>query len=286
MNRNLGIIGLGLVGSALYTRPQAQGYAVHGFDIDDKACETARTQGVAIHASPLELSQSCPTIILSLPDSGAVHQVLWGTDGLAKTTREAALILDSSTIDPRRSLEHWGLMKAHGHLYVDIPFVGSSAEIAKGEAIVLVGAGNATFGQRPLLDQLARHVYFTGGPASAHKMKLVLNLVLGLNRAVLAEGLAFAAKLGMDEADVLEILRHSPAYSYVMDAKGARMVNRTFEPVARLHQHAKDVGLICELADESVARAPFSTLHAQLLKTAIEHGWGDLDNSAVRLLFD
>ena len=286
MNRILGIIGLGLVGSALYTRLQSQGHAVHGYDIDEDACETARTQGVTVHASPLELSQSCPIIILSLPDSGAVHQVLWGSDGLAKTTREAALILDSSTIDPRDSIKHWGLMKAHGHLYVDIPFVGSSAEIAKGEAVLLVGADNATFTQRPLLEQLARHVYFTGGPASAHKMKLVLNLVLGLNRAVLAEGLAFAAKLGMDEAKVLEILRHSPAYSYVMDAKGARMVDRSFEPVARLRQHAKDVGLICDLAEDSLAATPFSALHAQLLGKAIEHGWGDLDNSAVRLLFD
>jgi 2-hydroxy-3-oxopropionate reductase len=112
-------------------------------------------------------------------------------------------------------------------------------------------------------------------------MKLVVNLVLGLNRAVLAEGLALAEACGIDLAVALGVLKATPAWSAAMDTKGPKMIARDFAPQARLSQHLKDVRLIRELAKRTSANVPLSDAHEQLLMQAVAMGLGDADNSAV-----
>ena len=117
-------------------------------------------------------------------------------------------------------------------------------------------------------------------------MKLAVNLVLGLNRAVLAEGLAFARRCGLDLDAVLQILKASAAYSRVMDAKGRKMIDQEFSPEAKLAQHLKDVKLILHEGESSQATLPFTTLHARLLAQLAERGLGECDNSAVIRAFE
>jgi 3-hydroxyisobutyrate dehydrogenase-like beta-hydroxyacid dehydrogenase len=112
-------------------------------------------------------------------------------------------------------------------------------------------------------------------------MKLVTNLVLGLNRAVLAEGLVFAKATGLAMEDALQVLLNSPAYSRTMDAKGPKMVDGEFTPQARLSQHIKDVRLILDEAARGGQSLPMSSVHLELLERAEVAGLGDLDNSAI-----
>jgi 3-hydroxyisobutyrate dehydrogenase-like beta-hydroxyacid dehydrogenase len=112
-------------------------------------------------------------------------------------------------------------------------------------------------------------------------MKLVSNLVLGLNRAALAEGLAFAEALGLAAAAALRVLRASAAYSRIMDAKGEKMVSGDFSPQARLSQHLKDVRLIRAAGAERGMDLPLSAAHEAILERAEALGLGDLDNSAL-----
>src|SRR5262249_50882321 len=111
--------------------------------------------------------------------------------------------------------------------------------------------------------------------------KLVVNLVLGLNRAVLAEGLSLAQACRIDPTRALEVLKATPAYSTVMDTKGTKMIARDFAPQARLAQHLKDVRLIRELARRHAASTPLSDVHEALLQFTVELGYGEADNSAV-----
>ena len=94
--------------------------------------------------------------------------------------------------------------------------------------------GNATpsMPRDVLILAIARQVFHVGPCGSGRRMKLVVNLVLGLHRAVLAEGLAFAASSGLDPAAALEALRGGPAWSRVMDTKGPKMLQRDFTPIA------------------------------------------------------
>ena len=117
-------------------------------------------------------------------------------------------------------------------------------------------------------------------------MKLVVNLVLGLNRAVLAEGLALARSCGLDPSAALEILRAGPAASRVMDVKGAKMLSGDFTPQARLAQHLKDVHLILKMGQDCGARLPLSALHRDLLEGLAAQGYHDADNSAIIRAFD
>ncbi|HEX2473348.1 MAG TPA: NAD-binding protein, partial [Lacipirellulaceae bacterium] len=110
---------------------------------------------------------------------------------------------------------------------------------------------------------------------------LVTNLVLGLNRVALAEGLVFAKAVGLEMQEALEVLLNSPAYSKTMDAKGPKMVDGEFAPQARLSQHIKDVRLILEEAARGGASLPLSSVHLDLLESAEAAGLGELDNSAI-----
>ena len=109
-------------------------------------------------------------------------------------------------------------------------------------------------------------------------MKLVTNLVLGLNRAALAEGLAFAQQLDLDLTQTLDVLRRSMAYSRIMDTKGEKMITQDFTPQAKLSQHLKDVRLMLAA---SVLPLPLSETHRRLLEKAEVLGYGEADNSAV-----
>jgi 3-hydroxyisobutyrate dehydrogenase-like beta-hydroxyacid dehydrogenase len=116
-------------------------------------------------------------------------------------------------------------------------------------------------------------------------MKLALNIVIGLHRAVLAESLAFAEFLGIDSGVALQILKAGPAYSKAMDAKGEKMLSRDFNPEARLAQHLKDVRLILEAGRSACARMPLSAVHEQSLSEAVDRGLGASDNSAIIEVF-
>ena len=128
---------------------------------------------------------------------------------------------------------------------------------------------------------LARNVFHVGGWADAARMKLASNLVLGLNRAALAEGLAFAEAIGLDPATTLEVFRGSMAYSRAMDAKGRKMIERDFAVQARLSQHLRDVRMILEAAAGAGLPLPLAEAHRTLMERAEAEGWGDLDNSVV-----
>jgi 3-hydroxyisobutyrate dehydrogenase-like beta-hydroxyacid dehydrogenase len=112
-------------------------------------------------------------------------------------------------------------------------------------------------------------------------MKLVTNLVLGLNRAALAEGLALAYSLGLDLPMTLAVMRGGAAYSKIMDTKGERMIRGDFAPEARLSQHLKDVRLIVDTGQQAGLPMPFSAAHRDVLESAESAGLGELDNSSI-----
>jgi 3-hydroxyisobutyrate dehydrogenase-like beta-hydroxyacid dehydrogenase len=148
------------------------------------------------------------------------------------------------------------------------------------------GTGAAVRKAEPLFRLFAKEWHHVGPAGSGARTKLVVNLVLGLNRAVLAEGLAFARRCGLDPAAVLNVLRSGGAYSRVMDTKGQRMLDGNFTPDARLAQHWKDVRLILAEARRAGATTPLSELHERLLAELVAQGNGELDNSSVIRAFE
>jgi 3-hydroxyisobutyrate dehydrogenase-like beta-hydroxyacid dehydrogenase len=191
-------------------------------------------------------------------------------------------ILDTTTGDPNDVESHAARLATRGVYYLDCEIGGSSRQAASGEAIVICGGDPQAFaGCQEILAAIGSNVFHTGPPGSGTRMKLALNIAIGLHRAVLAEALTFAERNGLDPALALRILKSGPAYSRAMDVKGAKMLSSDFTPEARLAQHLKDVRIILETGRQTGAHLPLSALHEQLLLQAVDLGLGASDNSAV-----
>jgi len=171
--------------------------------------------------------------------------------------------------------------------YLDAPISGSSEQTRRGEATAIVGGPQEAFAAcRDLFDCCVQQTIYAGPCGSGSRMKLVSNLVLGLNRAALAEGLVFARALGIDLEAALQVLIGSMAYSRIMDTKGRKMVENDFRTQARLSQHLKDIRLILQAAAVAGQDLPLTETHRRLLEAAEAAGFGEADNSAIIRAFD
>lgn len=292
---HIGLIGLGLLGSAMAERWLSTGHFVLGFDIDPACRERLQAAGGHVADSAAAVFAGCGDVVLSLPDNCAVRQVLETVPSQllehvpppANRQGCGRLIIDTTTGDPQAAAETGAALARRGIAYVDATVAGSSAEARLGQVVVMAGGTVEAFGHAvPVLASFSTRQFHTGPCGSGATAKLIVNLVLGLNRAVLAEGLHLAQQCGVDLEQMLEILQSGPAYSRVMDTKGRKMVSRDFTPQARLQQHWKDVRLIRELGRRHAARLPLSELHDRLLQRAAELGYGPLDNSAILRVWD
>jgi len=286
MREPIGLIGLGLVGTALAERLLAAGYPLVGYDIVPEKCAHLETLGGQAGASPAEVASQAPRVVLSLLTSDVVREVIDGPGGVLEAVPLPRLILDTTTAAPEAGEAQAARLAARGIAYLDAPLVGSSAQIARGEGVCLVGGEAEAFEAcADLLGAMGERAFHVGPSGAGARAKLVMNLVLGLNRAALAEGLAFAEAIGLSPSEVLPLLQSTMAYSRIMDTKGPKMVEGDFTPEARLAQHRKDVALILDLAARHGQPTPLSQAHLALLDAAIEAGDGELDNSAIIRVF-
>ncbi|MFN9371721.1 MAG: NAD(P)-dependent oxidoreductase [Planctomycetaceae bacterium] len=277
--RAVGLIGIGLMGTVLAQRLLAAGYTVQGWDVDSTRREALRRLGGAVPDSAAAVARGVDRLLLSLP----THDIVAGVLGeMGAELADGSLVIDTSTGDPAAAERQATSLGGRGVAYLDATISGSSAVLQGGEAVFLVGGSAADFERcADLWRVLAGKVFHTGPVGSGARQKLVSNLVLGLNRAALAEGLVFAERLGLDPAQTLHLLRESLAYSKIMDAKGPKMLQREYTPQARLSQHLKDVRLMLASAGEAGLALPLSDAHRRILERAEELGWGESDNSAL-----
>jgi 3-hydroxyisobutyrate dehydrogenase-like beta-hydroxyacid dehydrogenase len=278
----IGLIGIGLVGTALAERLLAGGFEVVGFDVRQERCDELERLGGRAAGSPAEVAQEAARAVLSLMDTGIVRQVVQGRGGILQAGQVPRVIVDTTTGDPDEAVALAHELARRAIQFLDATISGSSQQVRDGDAVFMVGGERVAFETcQDLWHAFGDHAYYLGPSGSGSKAKLASNLILGLNRLVLAEGLVFAEKLGIELGPFLELLRASPAYSVAMDVKGQKMLEGDFSPQARLRQHRKDVALILSYAQRLGQQVPLSRVHLEILDRAIQAGDGELDNSAV-----
>jgi 3-hydroxyisobutyrate dehydrogenase-like beta-hydroxyacid dehydrogenase len=173
-------------------------------------------------------------------------------------------------------------LSAEGIQFIEAPLSGSSVQIENGQATLLLGGEDQDIESvRSVLNALATSQVHVGGAGMAAKAKLATNLVLGLNRAALAEGMVFAQTMGIQPETFLQLVLNTPARSEAAVVKGEMMVKEQFEPQSRIRQHLKDVQLMLDTAERRSQNLPLSQAHAQLMRNAIAQGDGELDNAAI-----
>lgn len=278
----IGLIGIGLVGSSLVRRFRAAGFDCLGYDISKEAVNRAVTDGMTPAESPAELGGAARRVVLSLPNSDVVETVVEGSDGLVHGLQRGDLVIDTTTSDPERCAQLAARLSGRGIHFLDATILGSSKMVAEGSALVMVGGEADQLERgRDILETFASRIYHMGPNGKGAEAKLIVNLVLGLNRLVLAEGLLLGKKAGVDLTVMLDVLKQGAAYSKVMDQKGDKMISEDFTTEAKLAQHLKDVGLILDMGMKQDLKLPVSALHAEVLRAGVEAGYADQDNSAV-----
>lgn len=274
--RPIGVIGLGLLGTALCERLLGAGYPVLVFNRTREKAEPLIARGAQWSDNPL---QFCDRVVISLYTSETVELVL---DQLSAGLRAGQVLIDTTTGDPDQTSALGERLARQGVQYLEAPIAASSEQTRQGEAMAIVAGPEEAFEKcSDLFDCMTAKSIHVGAWGSAAKMKLVNNLVLGLNRVALAEGLLFSEAIGIPMSKSLEVLEQGNAYSVVMDVKGKKMVEGDFTTQAKLSQHSKDVRLMLEEAARAGISLPLSKLHLQLLDQAECLGFGDLDNSAI-----
>lgn len=276
-NQMVGIIGLGLMGTALAERFLEHGYRVLVWNRTREKAAPLLARGAEWSDNPLA---TCPRVLISLYTTEVVVDVL---EQLQAGRHSGQILLDTTTGEPEQTAALGGRLAAQGVHYLDAPISGSSQQTRDGQATVIVGGERTTFDAcADLWSVMGAKVFHVGPCGSAARMKLISNLVLGLNRAVLAEGLAFAEAIGVAPAAALEVLKGSNAYSRAMDVKGRKLVERDYTVQAKLSQHLKDVRLMLQAAGTAGLPLPLTETHARLLEQAEAAGLGELDNSAIQ----
>ena len=273
----VGVIGIGLMGEVYARRLTAAGFTVVGFDID--VAKSARLTEIGGRAATLEeIARDCDPIVLALFSTDQVEEVVERT---LVSAAAGKIVICTSTCDPDR-IAALGARVAGKLRFLEVPVSGTSEQVRQGDGVGLIG-GDAEIAAdaATVLDALFPRRHHIGTVGDGGRAKLAINLILGLNRVALAEGLVFAERLGLDPAAFLKVARASAAASQVMDTKGPKMVAGDFAPEGRVRQTLKDAHLMLDQARKVGQQLPLLSVHADILEACSRHGEGDRDNSIV-----
>ena len=280
----VGVIGAGLMGTACTKRLRQAGFEVVVHDVDSAKLAALARVGARAAASVAEVAQACESIVICVFSTEQVEQVLEGADGIAEAGgRAGRTVICTSTCDPDRLAVLAARVEPRGVRFLEVPISGTSRQVADGEGVGLIGGSRTVMeAAAPVLDAICPRRFYLGATGNGSRAKLAVNLILGLNRAALAEGLTFAARLGLDPVEFLEVARGSAAQSQVMDVKGPLMARREYaNPQSRVDQSLKDFKLMLAQARAAGQELPFATVYAQLLEECMRRGEGEWDNAAI-----
>jgi len=275
----IAVVGVGLMGSSLARHLLSAGYSVIVHDVDAAKVEALTGDGARKVAAPERIASEAGVIMLSLPNSLIVNDVVNNSLRLFEQGRSGSILIDTSTPDPDMSAALAARLRERGIEMLDATISGTSEMFAKKDAIFLVGGSEEAFRRcTPIFAAASREAFRVGANGAGAVTKLVVNLVLTLNRMALAEGLTLARKAGLDGLQTLEVLKKSAAYSNAMDQKGYRMVKKQFlPPASRLASSYKDARLILSLGARVDCPLPLMSFTVQAMASEISKGRKEWD---------
>ena len=274
----IGFIGVGVMGEPICRHVASKsGKEVRAYDIATEPLERLAAHGVKAATSVQEIAEHSEIVYLSLPGALEVKQVCVGRGSLLMHMRPGTYILDLSTVPVALARDLEARFCARGIHYVDAPVARTRAAAEEGTLSVMVGCKEPLFARvKPWLDYFAAEVMRCGPAGAGQAMKLINNMVLFQNVAVLAEALAVIRRLGLDPAKALEVLAKGSADSFALrnHAMKAMLPNEFPEKAFSVAYALKDLGYALELA--KVARIELTGLKSAkaLLEKAAAAGHG------------
>ena len=283
MKRRVGVIGTGLMGLATAARLVECGHAVHGRDIRPERDALAREAGVTVETSPAALARAVEVVLTLVVDARQTEDVLFGRDGVVGAMAPGGVVILASTIDPADAAAIGTRLAAAGLRALDAPISGGPAKARDGTMSMMVGGPTAHLDEvRDLLGDAAGAIFHIGeAVGDGAKMKIVNNMLAAINLAAAGEGMALAERLGLDLAQVHEVVQASSGASFVFDTRMGRIVRDDPTVHAAAHILAKDVGIASATARRVGSPSPLADLAAGIFRDTLAMGYRDRDDGAV-----
>ncbi len=277
----IGFIGLGIMG-----RPMAENLhkGGHSLIVPERRSLAPDIRAIAeVRADARSVAAAAEVVVLMVPDTPDVEQVLFGPAGVAEGLSPGTLVIDMSSISPIATREFAKRIQALGATYLDAPVSGGEIGAKQATLTIMVGGPKASFERAlPLFQLMGKTITHIGEANGAGQICKVANqIVVACNIQTVAEALLFAAKAGADPAVVRKAILGGFAASRVLDVHGEKMLTRSFKPGFRIRLHEKDLSLALGAARDLGLALPNTAIAQQMFQAAAANGMADADHSAL-----
>lgn len=282
MRETVGVVGLGIMG-----RPMAANLLAAGFDLvvhnrTPRPQEALVAQGARGAESPAALAREADVVVSVLSDDAALRAVLDGPDGVIANARPGALVIDMSTVSPALSRELAQRGAARGVRMLDAPVSGGDVGAQEGTLSIMVGgAAEDVERARPLFDVLGSRTTHVGPAGAGQVVKACNQVLVAITFAGVAEALVLGSKLGVDPAEVLDVLSGGMAANRIMEVRRANFLEHDFAPGFKVDLHHKDLEIALGAAAGAHVPLPLTAVVQQMLRQLRAAGHGEEDDSAL-----
>jgi L-threonate 2-dehydrogenase len=280
---NVGVIGVGQMGMAVANRLLERGYAVHTRDIRREADTEARNIGAIVRGSPADVAAACGVVITLVVNEAQTEEIVFGTHGAAEALGPHAVLVVSSTVSPTFIESLASRLAARGLVMLDAPMSGGPARARAGTiSMMLAGADAAYERARAVLETISEARFrMSVRPGDGARMKLVNNMLAGVNLAGSCEALALGIRLGLDPRKVCDVVTASSGASWIFDDRMPRVLSGDYAPKAAVTLLTKDVSLALGAAREAGFPAPVAAAALQVYLATVALGHGAEDDAAL-----
>ena len=279
---SIGFIGLGIMGKPMARNILRQGYDVVISSTNPDSNEELAKDGARVVASIGEVAAICEKIVLMLPNSPEVEDVVLGPNGLVHHLRPGSIVVDMSSIAPNVSKEMYRKLQAKDIHYMDAPVSGGEPKAIDGTITVMAGGDEDVYDAcLPILKTMASNVTRVGPVGAGNATKLVNQIIVALNIAAVSEGFQLAEKMGVDTELAYKAIRGGLAGSTVLDSKIPSILDGNFDPGFKLKLHLKDLDNVEQTLHELGLDLPLASSVHDTVKNLVENGHGEEDHGAI-----
>lgn len=275
-------LGLGTMGSGMATNLIEADYAVTVWNRTPEKCAPLVAMGASEASTPAEAVADVDVVMYCLSDDDAVEDVVFAVDGVLVGAQPGQIALDMSTVHPDTSRREAEAYAEQGVDFLDAPVFGSKAEAQEGGLWIIVGGDEAVFKRiKPVLEPLSASVHYMGATGMGTSMKLVGNLIVAAQIEAVGEALILAQKAGLDLNGVMDVLDVVDFRSPLISGIGRSVIKRDFSTSFALRHMLKDANLIAAFAEQLRSPIPETAIVREMLKAAVNQGWGEENASAL-----
>ena len=281
--QNIGVVGLGIMGSAISANLIEAGFSVIGYDIQPESINTLEARGGTGAASVREVATAAEVVISSLPSVAALDKVVTGSEGLLAADKKGLVVIEVSTFPIEAKQDAYALLEKSGMVMLDCPLSGTGAQaITKDLAVYASGDQQLCEACRPIFDGFARATYYIGEFGTGSKMKFVANLLVAVHNVVSAEAFVLGMKAGLDPELIYKVISDGAGTSRMLEVRGPMMTAGTYdEATMKVGVFQKDLDIISEFAKNLQCPTPLLSTSCQVYTQALADGRSEQDTASV-----